>query len=114
MSRDLSARAWLLGVGLFGFVWWFGIALETQLGFSGNDRYLVLGTAPVAIAGGVAWGWFAHSAARVIRWLAARAPSLRALTATTFVLPAGTAVALALFLAIPPWISNNVISLPRT
>ncbi len=78
MSRDVSARAWLLGIGLFGFVWWFGIALETQLGFSGNGRYLVLGTAPVAIAGGVAWGWFAQTVPRVIRSLAARAPSLRA------------------------------------
>jgi hypothetical protein len=114
VSRATQARAWLLGIGLFGFVWWFGIALETQLGFSGNDRYLVLGTAPVAIAGGIAWGWFAQSAARAIRWLAARAPSLRRLAAATVALPAGTAVAIALFLAIPPWISRNVISLPRT
>ncbi|MGO9905285.1 MAG: hypothetical protein ACLP4R_27565 [Solirubrobacteraceae bacterium] len=116
-SRDVSARAWLLGIGLFGFVWWFGIALETQLGFSGNGRYLVLGTAPVAIAGGIAWGWFAQTVPRAIRSLAARAPSLRRLAGARgsyFALPAGCAVAIALFLAIPPWISKNVISLPRT
>ena len=117
-SREIIARAWLLGIGLFGFVWWFGIALETQLGFSGNGRYLVLGTAPVAIAGGVAWGWFAQTAARAIRWLAGRSPaglSARARAArSSFALPAGTAVALALFFAVPPWIGTNVISLPRT
>ena len=113
-DRDISARAWLLGIGLFGFVWWFGIALETQLGFSGNGRYLVLGTAPVAIAGGIAWGWFAQSLPRAIRWLAGRARSLRPFSSARFALPAGSAVAIALFLAIPPWISQNVISLPRT
>ena len=44
--------------GCSASVWWLGVAIETQAGFSGNNRYLVLGTAPVAIVGGVAWGWF--------------------------------------------------------
>ena len=43
---------------MFGLVWWLRVAFETQAGFSGNNRYLVLGTAPVGIAGGIAWGWF--------------------------------------------------------
>ncbi|HEY2657305.1 MAG TPA: hypothetical protein VGI55_16075 [Solirubrobacteraceae bacterium] len=115
VDRGIQARAWLLGLGVFGLVWWLGIAFETQAGFSGNNRYLVLGTAPVAIAGGVAWGWFSRSIANWIRVLAERAGSgLRRLTASVVTIPAGTVVAVALFLAVPPWIGTNIVSLPRT
>jgi hypothetical protein len=102
----IRARAWLLASGLFGFVWWLGIAIETQAGFSGNNRYLVLGTAPIAICGGVSWGWFAQSVSGGIRRLTPHARS--------YALAAGTALAVVLFLAVPPWIGKNVISLPRT
>jgi hypothetical protein len=115
VDRGIQARAWLLGLGVFGLVWWLGIAFETQAGFSGNNRYLVLGTAPVAIAGGIAWGWFSRSIANWIRVLAERAGSgLRRLTASVVTIPAGTVVAVALFLAVPPWIGTNIVSLPRT
>ena len=115
VDRGIRARAWLLGLGVFGLVWWLGIAFETQAGFSGNNRYLVLGTAPVAIAGGIAWGWFSRSVANWIRVLAERAGSgLRRLTASVVTIPAGTVVAVALFLAVPPWIGTNIVSLPRT
>jgi hypothetical protein len=114
ISPSIRARITLLVLGVFGFVWWFGIALETQAGFSGNNRYLVLGTAPVAIAGGVAWGWFAQTVGRIIGWLGSRAAALRSLTAPTVALPVGALVALVLFLAVPPWIGENIISLPRT
>jgi hypothetical protein len=112
LNPPIRARITLLVLGVFGFVWWFGIALETQAGFSGNNRYLVLGTAPVAIAGGVAWGWFAQTVARAIAWLTTRISAGRALAWAA--LPAGGLVGLALFLAVPPWIGENVISLPRT
>ena len=102
-----KARATLLALGLFGFVWWLGIAVETQDGFSGNQRYLVLGTACLAIAGGVAWGWLAST---VAAWL--RAP--RRLSGAVAAVPAGTTVALGLFLAVPPWIGHDIVSLPRT
>jgi hypothetical protein len=115
VDRAIRARAWLLGIGLFGLVWWLGIAFETQAGFSGNDRYLVLGTAPVAIAGGIAWGWFSRTLADWIRRLGARLGSgVRRMTAAAFAVPAGTVVAIALFLAVPPWIGTNIVSLPRT
>ncbi len=88
-----------------GFGWWVGVAAETQAGFSGNDRYLVLGSALVSIAGGVAWAWLAGELARLLsrRDRIARASPL-----------VGLAVALALFLAVPPWIGRNVIDLQRT
>ncbi|MGA2928461.1 MAG: hypothetical protein ABSG43_21210 [Solirubrobacteraceae bacterium] len=114
LSPATRARAWLLGVGVFGYLWWFGIALETQAGFSGNNRYLVLGSAPVAIAGAIGWGWLAQAAAAVLRRLVALAGALRRLATVQLVVPGGAAVAVALFLAVPPWIGQNVISLPRT
>jgi len=114
VDLGVRARAWMLGIGLFGFLWWLGVAIETEAGFSGNNRYLVLGTAPVAIVGGVAWGWFSVAAADVIRWLGSRASGLRELSRPRFAVPAGTVVALAAFLAVPPWIGKNIVSLPRT
>jgi hypothetical protein len=104
LPAAIQARGALLALGLFGFVWWFGIAVETQDGFSGNNRYLLLGTACLAVAGGVAWGWLAASVGRF---------------ATRFsrpkvALPAGVMVAIGLFLAVPPWIGRQVVSLPRT
>ncbi len=114
VDRAIRARAWLLGLGLFGIVWWLGIAFETQAGFSGNNRYLVFGAAPVAIAGGVAWGWFSRTIADWIRRLAGLGSGLRRLTAAAFTIPAGTIVAIGLFLAVPPWIGQNIVSLPRT
>ena len=115
VDRGIRARAWLLGLGLFGLLWWLGIAFETQAGFSGNNRYLVLGTAPVAIAGGVAWGWFSRTLADWVRRLAGLLGSgFRRLTAPAFTVSAGVVVAVALFLAVPPWIGTNIVSLPRT
>jgi hypothetical protein len=113
VDRGARARAWLLGLGLFGFVWWLGVAVETQAGFSGNNRYLVLGTAPVAVAGGVAWGWFSRAVADIIRGVAGRVSGL-ARPSVRVTVPAGLGVAIALFLAVPPWIGKNIVSLPRT
>jgi hypothetical protein len=114
VDAAISGRAWLLAIGMFGFVWWLGISLETQAGFSGNNRYLVLGTAPVAIAGGVAWGWFASFVARLIRTASERVGGLRGMGSASFAAPAGVVVAIAFILAVPPWIGRNIISVPRT
>ena len=43
--------------GLFGFVWWLGIAVETQAGFAGNPRYAVIGVMLICISGCAAYGW---------------------------------------------------------
>ncbi|MBV9605333.1 MAG: hypothetical protein JO027_09505 [Solirubrobacterales bacterium] len=114
VENAVRARAWLLGLGAFGLLWWLGIAFETQAGFSGNNRYLVFGTASVAIAGGVAWGWFSATLGRLIRGLAARRSQASGARGLGLAIPAGTVVAVALFLAVPPWIGKNIISLPRT
>ncbi len=104
------ARAALVAAGVIGFGWWIGISLETQAGFSGNDRYLVLGVALVSVAGGVGWGWGAAALAGLARrWR----PSGR--TASVALASAGAVIiATALFVAFPPWIGNNTIDLQRT
>jgi hypothetical protein len=113
VDPGVRARAWLLGLGVFGFVWWLGVAVETQAGFSGNNRYLVLGTAPVAIAGAVAWGWFTGALADGLRRLSARGAGT-ARFGDGFTIPAGAAIAVVLFLALPTWVGKGIVSLPRT
>jgi hypothetical protein len=114
VDRGVRARAWLLGLGVFGYVWWLGVAIETQAGFSGNNRYLVLGTAPVAIVGGVAWGWFSRALADGLRRLSSRGEGAGSGPGVAFSIPAGAAVAVVLFLALPSWIGKGIVSLPRT
>ncbi len=103
-----AGRLLLLVVGTVGWLWWVGIAVLTQAGFSGNDRYLVLGSALISIAGGVGWGWGAAAVASfAVRFFGA---------ARHLVLATGTAVALALviLIAAPPWIGPSIIDVPAT
>ena len=67
---------------------------------------MVLGTALIAIVGGVGWAWGAHLAAGLVRRV----------TATRGLAPElGVVVAVAaLFVAIPPWIGRKVVSVPAT
>jgi hypothetical protein len=117
--------------GAAGYAWWIGVSLETQLGFSGNDRYLVLGVALVSIAGASACGWAAAAGTRALLLVGARvrgrsaaappdgptetAPSSQPRPAAQ-VLPAAAATLIlsGLFLVIPSWIGPNVIDVPRT
>ena len=62
-DRD-RALALLALAGLLGLGWWVLIGVMTQAGFSGNDRYLVLGAALIKIAGAAGWGWAALELAR--------------------------------------------------
>jgi hypothetical protein len=110
----IRARASLLAIGLFGLIWWLGIAVETQAGFSGNRRYLVLGTAPVAIAGGVAWGWLVQAAPGWLGRIGHRSAGLRRIATSRLALPASALAALTLFIMIPPWMGAVVPALRRT
>jgi hypothetical protein len=89
--------AWLVAIAAFGWIWWLGIALETQAGFSGNNRYLELGTAAVAISGGAAWGWGAALLGRALARLGSSLPAI-----------SGPLIATCLFLAVPPWIGTYI------
>ena len=102
-------RLLLLVAGAVGWLWWVGIAVLTQAGFSGNDRYLVLGSALISIAGGVGWGWGAAAAAKLAaRYLSAIRRHLAVATTAAVVL------ALALLIATPPWIGPSIIDVPAT
>jgi hypothetical protein len=103
--RVAAAPAELLALAVVGYGWWIGVALETQGGFSGNDRYLVLGTALIGIAGGVGWAWAAGALARL----------LRGRGSATMRVSAGVLVAVGALLAIPPSIfKKGVTSIPAT
>jgi hypothetical protein len=105
------ALGWTVALAGGGCLWWLGIAVETQAGFAGNGRYLELGTALLAIAGGAAWGWIALGLAR----------GLSRISRTRWVLPrrwgstglAGGLVAAAVLVDLPPWIGREVVDLPR-
>jgi hypothetical protein len=102
-------RLVLLSVGAAGWLWWIGIAILTQAGFSGNDRYLVLGSALISITGGVGWGWGAAAAARLgARYSAALRRRLASATAVA------VALALIVLIAFPPWIGPSIIDVPAT
>ncbi len=105
VPRALRGELQLAAVAAVGFSWWLGVALETQAGFSGNDRYLVLGTALVAIAGGAGWAWGASVLGTA---LASRRRRLGSGARSGL---AGAA-AIAVFLVIPPWIGERVTSFP--
>ena len=116
VDRAVRARAWVLALGLFGLVWWLGVAIETQAGFSGNNRYLVLGTAPVAIISGVAWGWFAGALAGLLHRLGGVRAGAGVLARPGVALGTAAAVVIAAILFVPRWIgaSGSLVSLPRT
>jgi hypothetical protein len=107
--RLQGAREHALGgivlAGVLGLAWWVVIAIMTQAGFSGNNRYLVLGAALVNISGGVGWGWAALSLAS--------SAGKRGLNAAGIAWGALAVVTIA-FLVLPNWVGNNLIDVPRT
>jgi hypothetical protein len=110
---DKRERAMLAVVctGLFGLAWWVVIAVLTQAGFSGNNRYLVLGAALIEISGGVTWGWAAIELRKLGRRAGGQAGRL-------FATPAGTwptvAIAAIAFAFIPGFVGNSLTDLPST
>jgi hypothetical protein len=109
LSAGVTARLLLVVVGTVGWLWWIGIAVLTQAGFSGNDRYLVLGSSLISIAGGVGWGWAAILAASLAQRLLGAAR--RHLGAVSL---AAATLAAAVLIAAPPWIGPSVIDVPAT
>ncbi len=108
------ALAGVILAGVLGVAWWVLIAIETQAGFSGNNRYLVLGAALIEVVGGVGWGWAAlELGSRLPRWIARGGAAVSSGVAAAGRWVAVAALGLA-FLVIPNWVGNNLISIPRT
>jgi hypothetical protein len=107
-GRALTATV-LIGLG--GLSWFVVIALMTQIGFSGNNRYLVLGAALVDVCGAVGFGCLAIGFASA--WTRARSRTGVGGQITRTAL-AGTAVAAATFALLPAWIQgSDFVALPK-
>jgi hypothetical protein len=99
----------VLGAALLGLGWFVLIALMTQAGFSGNDRYLVLGASLIDIVGAAVFAW---GAAELAATLIRRGGSLAA--RPSWVAGAAVALLLAVYALFPNWVGNNLISIQRT
>lgn len=105
-GRALAAAA-LIGLG--GLAWFTVIGVMTQIGFSGNNRYLVLGAALVDVCGAVGFGCLAVGITAA--WARARRGGgievrRGALT--------GTAIAALAFALLPGWIQgSDFVALPK-
>jgi hypothetical protein len=97
----------LLLTALAAATWWVVIGILTQAGFSGNDRYLVLGAALLAIAGGLTWAWAAHVVASVVRRFVGAGPSWASVGSVT------AALFTVLFIVFPPFVAT-VPRVPQT
>jgi hypothetical protein len=109
-NRERAMLA-IICAGLFGIAWFVVIALLTQAGFSGNNRYLVLGSALIEIAGCATWGW---GVLELGRWAAGR----RRGTGRSFATPIGSAAAVALvalvFMFVPSFVGGSLTDIPKT
>jgi hypothetical protein len=88
----------VLVLAVTAILWFVEISTMTQMGFGGNQRYLVIGGALVAILGGVGWGLAAWKLGGLLaRWIRRPAP--------------GAAVAViaatALFVFVPGWVGAH-------
>lgn len=103
-------------LGIAGLAWFVVISVMTQIGFSGNNRYLVIGSALIDICGAVGFGWLAIEVGRGVAAVLRRRRSGADATAPRprGALAAGVALAALVFLLAPNWIGPGLISLPRT
>ncbi len=114
--RTPQARAqWTTALmGVAGLAWFVVIATMTQIGFSGNNRYLVIGSSLVEICGAVAWGWAAQEVGNVFARLWSRGRQAASTAAGTVSAWSGLALVALVFAMLPSWVGNNLISIPRT
>lgn len=87
----------VLSLAVLASLWFLEVSAMTQYGFSGNQRYMIIGGAPVMVIGGVTVGlvarWLGRQLGRLLR------PAPGALV--------GLAAAAAAFLFIPSWAGAN-------
>ena len=87
----------VLALSVLALLWFLEISAMTQYGFSGNQRYMIIGGAPVMVVGGVGLGLAAWKVGELLgRWIR---PTLGA--------AAGVLAAAAGFLFVPAWAGTN-------
>lgn len=114
LTTQSHAQVAAAGAGLVGLSWFVVVAVMTQIGFSGNNRYLVIGSALVEICGAVAWGWGAQEIANLVRSGLARGRATATGTPARASGWAGTVIAAVAFVLVPGWIGPNLINIPKT
>jgi hypothetical protein len=117
------------GLGVLGIVWFVVIAIMTQAGFSGNNRYLVIGSALVEVCGAVGWGWATYEIGNLLSRIRARrgaqagtaraegasdSPGPRRFRRTALGAWAGVVVAALVFCFAPNWVGTNFIDIQKT
>ena len=105
------AMALLVLFGAFGLGWWVLVAIETQAHFSGNDRYLVLGSAFITITGAAGFGWLALA---IAGWLRRHIGSLRERSGALVAPLLSSGLCAIVFVIFPNWVGNNFIDIPAT
>jgi hypothetical protein len=133
-TPQTRAQVAAAGLGVLGIVWFVVIAIMTQAGFSGNNRYLVIGSALVEVCGAVGWGWGAQEIGNLLsRRRGPRGPRSqdsepsRAESATAGAPTptagarrsrlgawAGMVLAAVVFCFAPNWVGTNFIDLQKT
>jgi hypothetical protein len=111
IGRRERAQLAVVCTGLFGLGWWVVIAVLTQAGFSGNNRYLVLGAALIEISGGATWGWAAIELRKLARRAGGQAGRLFATPAGVWLTVAIAAIA---FVFVPGFVGNSLTDLQST
>ena len=87
----------VLALSVMAIIWFIEISAMTQYGFSGNNRYLILGGALVVIIGGVGWGLAAWKLGELIsRWVRPFTGAVLAVALATLV-----------FLFAPGWVGSQ-------
>lgn len=107
-TKAERARVAVAAAGVFGVGWWFVIAVLTQAGFSGNNRYLVLGAALIEISGAATWGWFALELGKAARRFVP--PLARAGVGWASAL----AVVVLAWLFVPGFVGGSLVDIPKT
>jgi hypothetical protein len=92
----------VVGLALLALLWFLEISIMTQYGFSGNQRYMIIGGAPVMVIGGVAVGLVAWKVGGLLGGLLRPVPG-----AAVGILAAGVA-----FLFVPTWAAANFHARP--
>jgi hypothetical protein len=113
-SAWARAEATVVAMGIAGLAWFVVIAVLTQAGFSGNNRYLVLGSALIEIAGSVGWGWAALALATGLRRNLRPGSGAGDRLSGQLSNWAAVAVLGACFLLLPSWVGGNLIDIPHT
>jgi hypothetical protein len=110
----LRAQAVTAAYGLAGVAWFIVIAIMTQAHFSGNNRYLVFGSALIEICGAVAFGWAALEIANLLGRGLRRGRAGGGRRLAQVCVTVGSGIAGIAFLALPNWVGHNLIDIPAT